>query len=79
MYKYILLILLTSCASTDRITQIESDYRAFASECSYMGGKLSIDLPFNKRRVQNAPVTVWEMRDAVCSYPDAYPMTMRMN
>ncbi len=75
MYKYTLLILLTGCATSDRMTQIESDYRAFARECSY-GGKLSIDRPLNKRRVQNAPVTVWEMQDAVCSYPDEWPIRM---
>ena len=76
MYKYALLILLTGCATSDRMTQIESDYRAFVSECSYMGGKLSIDRPLNKRRVQNASVTVWEMQDAVCYYSDTYPIRM---
>lgn len=71
MFKYIItLLLLPGCVSTPRIAQIEYDYTVFADECFYLGGELSIDRPFYTRRVQNAPVTVWEMLDAVCSYPD---------
>ncbi len=78
MYKHVLLILLTGCASNpdSRMTQIEHDYRVFANGCLQFDGTLSIDRPFNKRRVQNAPVTVWEMQDAVCSYPGEHSLRM---
>ena len=67
------------CATTDdpnRMAQIKADYEVFVDECHYLGGKLSIDRPFNKRRVQGAPPTVWEMQDAVCTYPGRRPVRM---
>jgi hypothetical protein len=78
MFKYIvILILLSGCASeSDLMDQIKSDYRVFADECLSLNGNLSIDRPVNERRVQNAPVTVWEMRDAICSYPGERPIRM---
>lgn len=61
------------CATTEpnnnRMKKIKADYKIFVDECYHLGGKLSIDRPANKRRVQNAPPTVWEMQDAVCDYP----------
>jgi len=67
------------CATTepdDRMKKIESDYKIFVDECYHMGGKLSFDRPAHKRRVQNAPPTVWEMQDAVCTYPGRRPVKM---
>ena len=78
MFKYISLIFLVSCASTtpSDINQIKHDYRKFVHDCEYLGGEASIDRPFNKRRVQNAPVTPWEMQDAICTYPGERPVRM---
>lgn len=60
----------------DRMKQTKADYSVFVDECYYLGGALSIDRPFYERRVQGAPVTVWEMRDAVCTYPGYQPLRM---
>ncbi len=77
MLRYIILILLSGCAATSpSMDVIETDYRNFAEDCDYWDGKLSIDRPLNKRRVKNAPVTVWEMKDAVCTYPGERPIRM---
>lgn len=74
----VLLFLLSGCVAdtSNRITQIESNYKTFVSDCNLTGGELQIDKPFNKRRVQNEPITVWEMKAAVCYYEDAYPIRM---
>ena len=71
----IILLLLSGCAATDsnRMYEIERDFRIFASDCNLMGGELRIDIPFNKRRVHNEPITVWEKTKAICYYADASP------
>ena len=59
------------------MTIIAYEFKKFADECRYLGGKLHIERPASERRVQNAPITVWEMKDAVCFYEDqAFPVRL---
>ena len=67
------IIMLSGCASMKsdpEMAIIAYEFTNFAEECRLGDGRLSIDRPFDERRVQNAPVTVWEMKDAICKYDD---------
>ena len=56
---------------------IAQEFKLFAEECYYGDGHLMIDSPFYERRIQNAPITVWEMKDAICKYDDlVYPVRL---
>ncbi len=75
---------LFGCASQEEVMKgnkemaiIAYEFKAFAEECHYGGGRLMIDRPFDERRIQNAPVTVWEMKDAICKYDDeVFPLRL---
>ncbi len=75
---FLLYSCLSGCAITDeernarlvRTNQIEKDFYSFVADCYMTDGELVIDRSLENRRVQNAPITVWEMRDAQCFYPD---------
>lgn len=77
----IAILLLIGCSITDVERQdrleysekIERDFWAFVNDCQMTGGHLYIDSPVIERRIQNAPITVWEMKDIVCEYDDAPP------
>ncbi len=81
IFLLLLLYWCFGCAITDeernnrltRIAQIEKEYYAFVNDCQMLEGNLVIE---STRRVHNAPITVWEMKDAVCYYDDAYPTRM---
>jgi len=71
MRRYLLLLIcLSGCASTTAdlmyMAEIEEAYDSFVSDCNFLQGKLYVA----RRRVQNAPPTVWEMKDAVCWFDD---------
>ena len=56
---------------------IEYEFRGFVRDCDLTGGNLVINKRSIDRRVQVAPITVWEMKDAVCYYDDGtYPRRM---
>ena len=68
-YLFLILIGISGCATTD-IAQIERDFKIFVEDCRVTDGELVIDKRLIDRRVQNAPITPWEMKDAVCFYDD---------
>jgi len=72
---------ITSAEKTERLSYmagIEQEFRVFVSDCNLTGGNLVIDKRSTNRRVQVAPITVWEMKDAVCYYDDdVYPRRMK--
>lgn len=76
----LLLVLLTGCAydyeQAAKMDSINREYAVFAEECRYVDGFLWINRPFTSRRVQNAPPTVWEKQDAVCTLSNS--VTIRM-
>ena len=85
--KYLPLLFIltfTGCAITDvereermqHSHKIKQDFQIFVSDCQMTEGELVIDRPSKSRRVHNAPITVWEMKDAVCYYDDTYPRKM---
>ena len=75
---------LSGCVSQEEVRKgnkemmiIAYEFREFAYECESLGGKLHIERPLSKRRVHNAPITVWEMKDAVCFYEnEVYPVRL---
>ena len=77
-------IVLSGCVSQEDVRKgnkemmiIAYEFKEFAHECRYLGGKLYIERPLDERRVKNAPITVWEMKDAVCFYEDeVYPVRL---
>lgn len=70
----IFILAITGCAITDveRLERmqyshkIKQDFQIFVSDCRMTEGELVID----------RPITVWEMKDAVCYYDDDYPRRM---
>jgi hypothetical protein len=76
-----LLYSLSGCAhdheQAAKMNRISHEYTSFVEECEYSGGFLWIDRPFTSRRVQNAPLTVWEKQDAVCTFSHNTSMRMR--
>jgi len=80
----IFILVFTGCAITDvereermlYMHNIEQDFRIFVNDCQMTEGELVIDRSITSRRAQNAPITVWEMKDAVCYYDDTYPRRM---
>ena len=78
------IIILSGCTTQEERMEgnkemkiIEHEFKVFAEECHYGNGHLIIDSPANARRVQNAPVTVWEMKNAICKYDDEmYPVRL---
>lgn len=77
----LLLVLLAGCAydydSAAKMHRINYEYNSFVEECEYSDGFLWIDRPFTSRRVQNAPLTVWEKHDAVCTLSHNTSIRMR--
>ncbi len=75
---------LSGCVSQEDVRKgnkemmiIAYEFKEFADECRFGEGKLYIERPLSKRRVHNAPITVWEMKDAVCFYEDeVYPVRL---
>ncbi len=75
---------LSGCASQEEVmkgnkemAKIAYEFKEFAEECNFGDGQLMIDRPFDERRVQNAPITVWEMKDAICRYEgERYPVRL---
>ena len=49
---------------------IAHKFKVFVEECRLGNGQLIIDSPSGKRRVQNAPLIIWEMKNAICRYDD---------
>lgn len=84
LFILFILIISSGCAITDEerlvrqqhIADIEKEFYSFVADCYMTEGELVIDKSLEDRRVQNAPITVWEMKDAVCYYGDAYPRRM---
>lgn len=79
----IFILVLTGCATDveridglQRIEKIQNEFKIFENNCRITNGYLYIDKDPNRRRVQNAPITVWEMQDAVCDYGDMHPVRM---
>lgn len=84
-YLFLILIGLSGCAITTAekseqlsyMAGIEQEFRVFVRDCDLTGGNLVIDKRSIDRRVQVAPITVWEMKDAVCYYDDGtFPRRM---
>ncbi len=84
-YLFLILIGISGCAITNAekserlsyIAEIEQEFQVFVRDCSLTGGELVIDKRVIDRRIQNSPITVWEMKDAVCYYDDGiYPRRM---
>jgi len=71
---------ITNAEKTERLsymTGIEQEFQVFVRDCDLTGGNLVIDKRSTNRRVQVAPITVWEMKDAVCYYDDGvFPRRM---
>ncbi len=81
----LLLLYLSGCATTEeervdglsRMDTIKHDFTTFVADCYFTEGELVIDKRLEERRVQNAPITVWEMKNAQCFYSDeSYPRRM---
>lgn len=84
-YLFLILVGISGCAITNAekserlsyIVGIEQEFQVFVSDCDKTDGKLMIDNRLIDRRIQNSPITVWEMKDAVCYYDDGtYPRRM---
>jgi hypothetical protein len=81
----IIILAITGCAITDverqerleYLEKTERDFWTFVNDCQVTGGHLYIDSPVIERRVHNAPINVWEMKDVVCEYDDMPPRRLR--
>lgn len=70
----IAILILAGCSITDvemeermyYSDKIEREFWIFVNDCTMTGGQLHVP----RKRVQNAPPTVWEMKKAVCYYDD---------
>ncbi len=71
---------MTATEKSERLSYmagIEQEFQVFVEDCRVTDGELVIDKRVIDRRIQNSPITVWEMKDAVCYYDDGtYPRRM---
>jgi len=64
-----ILLISAGCTGSTSMAEIETAFTVLASDCAFTQGILYVP----RKRVANAPPTVWEKKGAICWYADGTP------